>query len=292
VHRHRALRSLAATSALTVTAVAGVAGITAGAAADPGQGKGNPPGNNGTVKIAPHGEMDGIPQNTPHVGCEFQVEWYGYDEGDDIISNVAFAMHAPTKDVGLGVEGPEEVFVGGDPATGAGTETGQDGVEVYTLSFEGEPHPQQGYHVKLTVTTPYSHGNDTKTKVFWVEGCEDEAPTSTTSVPETTETTETAGTETTETAGTQTTETAGTETTATVPVAETTATATADLEVAGEQAAEQVQAEQADVPSGVAAGAAGDDPALSATAGLALPVVFGLGLLLTLAGVLTRRRRA
>ena len=134
-------------------------------------GDGDPAGNNGTVKIAPLGEMDSIPNNTPHPGCTFQIEWYGYDEGADIVSTVSFAMQAPTKDVGLAVDGPSSVFVGGDPASGAGTDTGLDGREAYTLSFNGEPHPKQGYHVKLTVATPRSNGNDTKTKVFWVEPC-------------------------------------------------------------------------------------------------------------------------
>ena len=136
-------------------------------------GKDRVPGNNGTVKITPLGETDGTPNNHPHVGCSFQVEWYGYDRGDDIVSQVAFAMHAPTTNVGLSVSGPSSVFVGGDAASGAGTATGLDGRETYTLSFDGAGHPKQGYHVKLTVTTPYSKGNDTKTKVFWVQGCDD-----------------------------------------------------------------------------------------------------------------------
>ena len=131
----------------------------------------DPAGNNGTVKIAPYGEMDRIPNNTPHVGCTFQVEWYGYDRGEDVVSSVSFAMHSPTADVALTVDGPSRVFVGGDAASGAGTETGLDGREVYTLSFDGDPHPKQGYHVKLTVATPRSQGNDTKTKVFWVQEC-------------------------------------------------------------------------------------------------------------------------
>ena len=85
-------------------------------------------------------------------------------------------MHAPTGDVGLTVDGDPTVFVGGDPASGAGTDTGLDGRETYTLSFDGAPHPKQGYHVKLTVATPRSNGNDTKTKVFWVEPCDDDDP--------------------------------------------------------------------------------------------------------------------
>ena len=137
--------------------------------------KGDPPGNNGTVKIAPAGEDDRTPDNNPHVGCAFQIEWYGFDEGSDIVSTVGLAMHSPTSDVGLSGTSPEQVFVGGDPATGAGTETGLDGVQQYTLSFDGEPHAQQGYHVKLTVHTPYSQGSDTKHKVYWVEGCEEDS---------------------------------------------------------------------------------------------------------------------
>jgi hypothetical protein len=138
-----------------------------------GGGNGDPAGNNGTVKITPHLEDDGIPQNTPHVTCVFDIEWYGFDEGADIISTVEFAMQAPTSDVGLSGTDPSTVFVGGDPASGAGTDTGFDGEATYHLVFDGEPHPQQGYHVKLTVHTPGSQGADTKHKVFWVEPCEE-----------------------------------------------------------------------------------------------------------------------
>ncbi|WP_395658465.1 hypothetical protein [Nocardioides sp.] len=137
---------------------------------------GNPPGNNGTVKVAELGDMDAPPDNDPHVGCTFTVEWYGFDQGADIISHVTFEPQAPTADVVLDVTGPSDVFVGGDPASGAGTATGLDGREVYTLSFHGDPHPVQGYHVKLTVNTPGSQGADKKSKVFWVKGCQAPPP--------------------------------------------------------------------------------------------------------------------
>ena len=155
-------------------------GSHAGQAQAPGQQDGHrgtdaadsdPLGNNGTVKIAELGELDGIPNNTPHPGCTFQVEWYGFDGGPDVVSTVTFAMQAPTSDATVTVDGPGQVPVGGDAASGAGTDTGLDAVQDYTLSFVGEPHPQQGYHVRLTVATPRSQGNDTKTKVFWVEPC-------------------------------------------------------------------------------------------------------------------------
>ncbi|HEY1117463.1 MAG TPA: hypothetical protein VGE43_07140, partial [Acidimicrobiales bacterium] len=44
---------------------------------------GNPPGNNGTVKIAGPGDEVGHPSNNPHPGCTFYVEWFGFDEGAD-----------------------------------------------------------------------------------------------------------------------------------------------------------------------------------------------------------------
>jgi hypothetical protein len=147
-----------------------------------GQGNGNgqahgnaaghqdPPGNNGTVKIAGPGDEVGHPSNNPHPGCSFVVEWFGFDEGRDVVSTVSFAAQAPTADVVLGGTSPAQVFVGGDAASGG---TDLDGRQAYTLTFSGgAPHPKQGYHVKLTVSTPRSLGNDTKTKVFWVEPCD------------------------------------------------------------------------------------------------------------------------
>jgi hypothetical protein len=129
----------------------------------------NPPGNNGTVKIAGPGDAIGHPSNNPHPGCTFYVEWFGFDEGQDVVSTVTFTPQAPTSDVTIGGTSPSQVFVGGDPA-GGGTDL--DGRQQYTLTFSGgAPHPKQGYHVRLTVATPYSLGNDTKTKVFWVAPC-------------------------------------------------------------------------------------------------------------------------
>jgi hypothetical protein len=132
----------------------------------------DPKGNNGTVKIAGPGDAVGHPSNNPHPGCTFYVEWFGFDQGRDVVSTVTFASQAPTADVVLGGTSPAQVFVGGDPA-GGGTDL--DGRQGYTLTFSGgAPHPKQGYHVKLTVHTPHSLGNDSKTKVFWVQPCQDE----------------------------------------------------------------------------------------------------------------------
>ena len=128
-------------------------------------------GNNGTVKIDRLGVIDRIPNNVPHPGCTFRVAWFGFDGGSEVGSTVTFSMQAPTRDVALGVAGPAVVPVGGDPASGAGTASGPDAVQTYTLDFAGPAHPRQGYHVRLTVATPRSLGNDTKTKMFWVRPC-------------------------------------------------------------------------------------------------------------------------
>ncbi|MGH3352148.1 MAG: hypothetical protein ACRDPS_15880 [Nocardioides sp.] len=158
---------------LAGVALAGLATAPAFATGD----QGDPAGNNGTVKIIKHGNIDDIPNNEPHVGCTLDVEWYGFDEGEDVISKINFELHAPTLTGELSVEGPAEVNVGADAASGAGTEDGFDARQAYTLSSTGLAHPKQGFHVKVTIHTPRSKGNDTKTKVFWFQNCETEEPT-------------------------------------------------------------------------------------------------------------------
>src|SRR5215217_3796725 len=109
-------KSLAARSALLLTA--GVTAFGAGvlpAAADP-------PGNNGTVKI------DGVafddhPNNEPHVGCTFEVDFYGYDEGD-LNATVTFTSHPPTGDGDVLLT--DTVDIGEDDNSGGGSEAGLD----------------------------------------------------------------------------------------------------------------------------------------------------------------------
>ena len=144
----------------------------------------NPPGNNGTIKIDGV-EWDAHPNNEPHPGCTFQLDFYGYDEGD-LWADVVFEAHAPT---GSGVLLEDRVFIGEDDNSGggstggldaeAGTETDADGAAYYDLSAalaSFEPNPQQGYHVYLTIHADGSRGADVKHKVFWIEACEAEAP--------------------------------------------------------------------------------------------------------------------
>ena len=162
----------------------------------------NPPGNNGTVKIDDT-PFDDHPNNEPHVGCVFQVDFYGYDEGD-LDATVTFEAHPPTlRDGDDQVLLADTVLIGEDDNSGGGSEAGLDASETYTLDLSGiEPYANQGVHVKLTIHAEGSQGADVKHKVFWVSGCETPGTTTTTKP-----TTSTSGTTTkpTSTSGTTTT---------------------------------------------------------------------------------------
>ncbi len=150
------------------------------AGAGPGQ-----PGNNGTVKIDGE-EFDTHPANEPHVGCVFQVDFYGYDEGDPN-ADVTFHLWPPTGGTVTILE--DTVFIGQDDNSGGGSEAGLDAEASYDLTAwlaDSQPHPQQGWHVKLTVNADGSQGADMKHKRFWGSGCEAPSPTTTTTVPTTT----------------------------------------------------------------------------------------------------------
>jgi hypothetical protein len=91
----------------------------------------DPPGNNGTVKIDGVQELDGPghgpgpndpdqhPDNDPHVECAFELEFFGFDEGQT--ADIRIATHAPT-------DGGREVYsllgepISPDPAGGAGND--------------------------------------------------------------------------------------------------------------------------------------------------------------------------
>jgi hypothetical protein len=135
---------------------------------------GNPPGNNGFIKVEDEAFDEWPPQNKPHQDCVFNIEFYNYDEGD-FNATVTFEDQPPTADGGLTVtSGDLTPFIGGDPA-GGGKDL--DARVQYTLAFTGQPQPQQGFHVKLTINAPGSQGADVKHKVFWVQPCPGPTPT-------------------------------------------------------------------------------------------------------------------
>ena len=151
----------------------GAAALVVSMAATAAPASADPPGANGTVKIdgVP---FDTAPDNEPHVGCRFQVDFYGFDAGD-FHADVTFAVQPPT---GQFVDiRSDTVFIGED-AAGGGTDL--DAQRTYDLTSalaSYSPHPQQGYHVKLSVAAPGVGGKvATKSKVFWVGPCESYPP--------------------------------------------------------------------------------------------------------------------
>jgi hypothetical protein len=140
----------------------------------------NPPGDNGTIKVDDQ-PFDDHPDNEPHVGCTFQIDFYGFDQGD-LDADVTFEAQPPTLRPGGGSQVllHDTVFIGEDDNSGGGSQAGLDASETYTLDFTGiTPHPVQGFHVKLTIHAEGSQGADTKYKVFWVQGCGGEQTTTT-----------------------------------------------------------------------------------------------------------------
>ena len=101
---------------------------------------GDPPGANGTIKIDRQ-PFDSHPNNQPHVGCNFQVDFYGFDQGN-FNAKVTFELHPPS---GRRVLLTDTVFVGQD-AAGGGTDL--DAQKTYNLSSTlrrgGEPIRSRG----------------------------------------------------------------------------------------------------------------------------------------------------
>ena len=126
----------------------------------------DPAGNNGTFKV------DGLPfddglGNEPHVSCGFRLMFYGFDEGQT--GDISIMGHAPS---GSGLVSEKAGVLLSDDAAGGGPND-RDAIVTYTLDeldLSGlTAHPQQGYHVKVTLETDTPGG--VKHKVFWIEPC-------------------------------------------------------------------------------------------------------------------------
>jgi hypothetical protein len=132
---------------------------------------GNPPGNNGTVKV--DGEpFDAKLGNEPHVGCVFLIDFYGFDQGP-FNATSTFELVPPTAG---GVLDTVTTFIGGGTAGGGDTLDASLAEDLNSaVAASGvNPQPNQGFHVKLTVNADGSIGANTKHKTFWVTGCSGE----------------------------------------------------------------------------------------------------------------------
>src|SRR6266571_3431520 len=144
---------------LVALAIVAIRGGSASQAADP-------PGNNGFVKVDDQ-PLDSIPNNVPHVGCTFRIDFYNYDQGD-LTGQAAFFALPPT---GRGFLAGGTTFIGADPAGGGNDFDGSITVDLSSALANFTPQPQQGFHVFLIVHAPGSIGADVKHKAFWVSGC-------------------------------------------------------------------------------------------------------------------------
>ncbi|HEX6416973.1 MAG TPA: hypothetical protein VFZ77_00705 [Acidimicrobiales bacterium] len=203
---------------LAGAAILAVSALVLGQAAS---GQQAPPGNNGTVKV------DGVafddhPNNEPHVGCVFQIDFENYDEVEGNSATVTFRLVPPTR--GPVLVDADEVDISG----GSGSRT-YDLTDELAASGVG-PHPRQGFHIRLDIEADGSIGAAKKHKVFWVE-CEGVPGTTTSTTMKATttttakDTTTTTAKDTTTTSAKETTTTTAMGTTTTVKGGETTTTA-------------------------------------------------------------------
>jgi hypothetical protein len=99
----------------------------------------------------------------------FQIEFRGFDQGDLQATWDLFAQ-PPSGQFTHVLGGSTDI--GGDPAGGANDVDSIVVIDLANVDLSGLiEHPQQGFHLKLEVHAEGSIGNDTKFKVFWVEGC-------------------------------------------------------------------------------------------------------------------------
>jgi Domain of unknown function (DUF5979) len=157
------MRKIVVSAALVALSV--LVASPGGAFADAG-GKhppGDPPGNNGTIKID-NGQL-GEPEqaNEPQIdGCLVWLEYYGFDT--DQVADIIFEAKPPT---GSG-ELLRDVAVISDDAAGGGQD--RDAVIGYDLSAalaSYQPNPHKGYHVKVSSNSRRAPGGS-KHKVFWM----------------------------------------------------------------------------------------------------------------------------
>ncbi|HEX6919110.1 MAG TPA: hypothetical protein VF314_02650, partial [Actinomycetes bacterium] len=149
---------------------------------------GDPPGANGTVKIDGE-DFDDTPEvrNEPHVTCRFELEFFGFDEGQR--ADIVFSEHPPTGTAvvrqdrsvlasadaaGGAAPDPDETYRYEVFAGGAGDGDG-DGFRDILLTDGAVANAQQGYHLRVDVDLYDADGSRVpgagKHKVFWVEPC-------------------------------------------------------------------------------------------------------------------------
>lgn len=131
-------------------------------------------GGSGIVKLDRR-PFDQAPNNEPHVGCTFQIDFYNYPEGG-LRARYSFALWNPTGNAEL-MSG--SIVLEDDPAGGGQDLDGEETVTLGPALIDSgqAPHQHNGWHVKLVVYARHTSGPDQKQKVFWVRECQAERTT-------------------------------------------------------------------------------------------------------------------
>jgi hypothetical protein len=124
---------------------------------------GNPPGNNGRIKTGSDAEAE--PNDEPHIdGCRLWLEFFGFDTEEQAV--VTFVTLSPT-----GNDDPLLTWQGtvsDDPDAGDQHDDNVIGFNLSEALQPFKPHPQQGYHVKVSWDSVNAPGGE-KHKVFWLD---------------------------------------------------------------------------------------------------------------------------
>jgi hypothetical protein len=133
---------------------------TAAFAQDP---PGDPPGNNGTIKIVADSTSDVDPGSEPQLeGCLVWLEFYGYDLNQQ--ADITFSAIPPSGEAQLL---SYLATVSDDPA-GGGQDKDATLAFNLTAALQGvASDPERGYHIKVASNTVGAPGG-AKQKVFWM----------------------------------------------------------------------------------------------------------------------------
>jgi hypothetical protein len=149
--------------------VVGSALCTLLAVGGPATADSNPPGNNGTVKVGGLAFDDGS-GNQPHIDCLFEIDFFGFDQGN-LTGTATFELQPPSGNAVLLVD---STAIGEDQAGGANDFDASliEDLSGPIASSGAIADPNQGFHVRLTIQAEGSIGAMTKHKTYWVDGCE------------------------------------------------------------------------------------------------------------------------
>jgi hypothetical protein len=167
-----------------LAAAATIAGVACSDKADSGEGRSQSAqseqnadkANRGVLKIQDLVGNKETPDNDPHVGCRFQIEFRGFDK--DEVAKWTLSAQPPSGDKDLVITSGE-VQVGEDDASGGATDL--DAIvklDLSQLDISGlEEHKIQGFHLRAEAEVIGQKGGPgVKSKVFWATSCEEAPP--------------------------------------------------------------------------------------------------------------------